>query len=36
MDELEREVKIGVSGDYLEKKAQELITKAGGKCNFKG
>ena len=36
MDELEKDVCVGVRGDYLEKKAQSLINKAGGKCSFKG
>jgi methionyl aminopeptidase len=36
MDELEREIKVGIEGNYLEKKAQGLIAKAGGKCSFKG
>lgn len=35
MDELEKEVNIGIKGEYLEKKAQSLISKAGGKCSFK-
>jgi methionyl aminopeptidase len=36
IDELEREIKVGVEGSCLEKKAQGLIAKAGGKCSFKG
>jgi len=36
IDELEKEIKVGVEGNYLEKKAQGLIAKAGGKCSFKG
>jgi len=35
MDELEKDVKEGIEGSYLEKKAQGLISKAGGKCSFK-
>lgn len=36
LEELGKEVKIGVIGEYLEKKAQGLIAKHGGKCSFKG
>lgn len=35
MNELEKEVKEGLEGNYLEKKVQGLIAKAGGKCSFK-
>jgi methionyl aminopeptidase len=36
IDELEKEIKVGIEGAYLEKRAQGLIAKAGGKCSFKG
>lgn len=35
MDELEKEVKEGLEGSYLEKRVQGLIAKEGGKCSFK-
>jgi len=33
---LGREIKVGAKGKDLESRAEELIVKAGGKCNFKG
>lgn len=35
LEELGKEVKIGLRGRDLEKKAEQLIAKSGGQCNFK-
>jgi len=36
LEELGKEIKVGIRGKDLESRAEQLIIKSGGKCNFKG